>query len=167
MSDLHTRYKLLHGSDREAARAECARIKASGREAVIVSACLVGVRCRYDGKDKDAPAAVAKLGDVEIVPLCPEVLAQMGVPRPTINLSDDGKLAIDANGRDVTRELDAGVRLADLLATETGATRALLKERSPSCGVHHVHSSTGLREGEGKFTARLRKRNLPVISEND
>jgi uncharacterized protein YbbK (DUF523 family) len=167
MADLHTRYRLLHGSDREAARAECARIKAAGRDVVIVSACLVGVRCRYDGKDKDNPAAVAKLGDVEILPLCPEVLAQLGVPRPTINLSPDGKLAYDAKGRDVTRELDAGVRLADLLATESGATRALLKERSPSCGVHRVHAAEGLREGEGKFTARLKKRSLPVVSEDD
>jgi uncharacterized protein YbbK (DUF523 family) len=125
------------------------------------------VRCRYDGKDKDNPAAVAKLGDVEIVPLCPEVLAQMGVPRPTINLSADGKYAHDEKGRDVTHELDAGVRLADLLATEAGASRALLKERSPSCGVHQVHADAGLRDGEGKFTARLRKRSLPVVSEND
>ena len=167
MSDLHTRYRLLHGSDREAARAECARIKASGREAVIVSACLVGVRCRYDGKDKDAPAAVAKLGDVEIVPLCPEVLAQFGVPRPTINLSVDGKTAHDANGRDVTSQLEAGVRLADLFAGETGAGRALLKERSPSCGVHQVHAPDGLRDGEGRFTTRLKKRGLPVVSEVD
>src|SRR5260370_16658478 len=100
MADLHTRYKLLHGNDREAARAECARLKASGREVVIVSACLVGVRCRFDGKDKDDPAAVARLaGDGEILPLCPEVLAQLGVPRPSITLSTYGKLPTHAPAR--------------------------------------------------------------------
>jgi uncharacterized protein YbbK (DUF523 family) len=168
LSDLQTRYQLLHGTDREAARAECARLKASGREVVVVSACLVGVRCRYDGKDKDDPAAVARhAGDAEILPLCPEVLAQLGVPRPAIVLSSDGKSATDSRGRDVTRELDAGVRLADLFASEAGAARALLKERSPSCGVHHVHSPEGLREGEGRFAARLKKRGLPIVSEID
>jgi uncharacterized protein YbbK (DUF523 family) len=167
MMDLHTRYKLMHGSDREAARAECARLAASGREVVVVSACLVGVRCRFDGKDKDDPAAIAKLGDVEILPLCPEVLAQFGVPRPAITLAADGKSASDARGRDVTRELDAGARLADLFAAEAKATRALLKERSPSCGVHQVHGPDGLRDGEGRFTARLKKRSLPVVSETD
>lgn len=168
MSDLHNRYQLLHGGDREAARAECARLKASGREVVIVSACLVGVRCRFDGKDKDDPAAIARLaGDAEILPLCPEVLAQFGVPRPAITLDSDGKTAIDARGRDVTSELEAGVRLADLLASESGATRALLKDRSPSCGVHQVHGPDGLRDGEGRFTTRLKKRGLPVVCESD
>ncbi len=174
MSDLQTRYRLLHGSDREAARAECARIKASGREVVVVSACLVGVRCRYDGKDKADPAAVQRhAGDAELVPLCPEVLAQLGVPRPTINLTADGTRALDASGRDVTAALDGGVRLADLFAGEAGATRALLKERSPSCGVHQVHVSStaggdgGLRDGEGRFTARLKRRGLPVVTERD
>jgi uncharacterized protein YbbK (DUF523 family) len=168
MADLHARYKLIHGNDREAARAECARLKASGREVIIVSACLVGVRCRFDGQDKDDPAAVARLaGDGEILPLCPEVLAQLGVPRPAITLSSDGKVATDARGRDITRELEAGVRLADLFASEAGATRALLKERSPSCGVHHVHGPDGIRAGEGRFTARLKKRGLPVVSEGD
>jgi uncharacterized protein YbbK (DUF523 family) len=168
MADLHTRYRLLHGNDREAARAECARLKSSGREVVIVSACLVGVRCRFDGQDKDNPAAVARLaGAGEILPLCPEVLAQFGVPRPSITLSSDGKVATDARGRDVTSQLEAGVRLADLLATESGAMRAVLKERSPSCGVHHVHGPEGLREGEGRFTTRLKRRSLPVVSDSD
>lgn len=168
MSELHRRYQLLHGADTEAARAELARIAASGRPVVVVSACLLGVRCRYDGHDKASPAAVARVaGDDEILPLCPEVLARLGVPRPAITLSADGKQATDARGRDVTRELEAGARLADRFAEAAGATRALLKERSPSCGVAqvHGHGPDGLREGEGRFTARLRKRGLPVVSE--
>ncbi|MGZ3429342.1 MAG: DUF523 domain-containing protein, partial [Polyangia bacterium] len=80
-------------------------------------------------------------------------------------LSADGKSATDARGRDVTAELEAGVRLADLVARESGAMRALLKERSPSCGVNQVHGPDGLRAGEGRFAARLRKRGLPIVSE--
>jgi uncharacterized protein YbbK (DUF523 family) len=167
MSELQQRYELLHGGDTEAMRAEIERLKTSGREVVLVSACLLGVRCRYDGHDKRDDAAVARVagGEVEILPLCPEVLARFGVPRPAITLSADGKLATDARGRDVTSELEAGVRLADLVARECGATRALLKERSPSCGVTEVHGPDGVRAGEGRFAARLHKRGLPVVSE--
>jgi uncharacterized protein YbbK (DUF523 family) len=168
MSDgLHQRYELIHGGDTEALRAELERIKQSGRPVVVVSACLLGVRCRFDGHDKRDDAAVARsVGpDVEILPLCPEVLAQFGVPRPAITLSADGKHATDARGRDVTDKLEAGVRLADLLTRESGAVRALLKERSPSCGVHEVHGPDGVRAGEGRFAARLKKRGLPIVSE--
>lgn len=166
-SDLHARYQLLHGGDTEALRAELARLKASGRPVVIVSACLVGVRCRYDGRDKLDDAAVARVAgdDAEILPLCPEVLAQLGVPRAAITLSADGKVATDERGRDVSAKLEAGVRLADLLAREAGAVRALLKERSPSCGVTEVHGPNGLVAGQGRFAARLRKRGLPIVNE--
>jgi uncharacterized protein YbbK (DUF523 family) len=164
-SELHKRYRLLHG-ETEAARGELKRLAASGKEVVVVSACLLGVRCRFDGGDKRNDAAVARaVGDAEILPLCPEVLARFGVPRPAIRLSADGKIATDTKGRVVTSELEAGARLADLFATEAGATRALLKERSPSCGVKQVHGPDGLTDGEGRFTARLRRRGLPVVSE--
>jgi uncharacterized protein YbbK (DUF523 family) len=168
-SDLEQRYRLLHSTGSEAARAELERLKSSGREVVVVSACLLGVRCRHDGGDKRNDAAVARAvppdGGAELLPLCPEVLARLGVPRPPINLSPDGKTAHDPRGRDVTAELDAGARLADLYATQAGATRALLKERSPSCGVHQIHTDDGIVDGEGRFAARLRKRGLPIVSE--
>src|SRR5579862_8336682 len=169
MSDLEQRYRLLHATGTEAARAELERLKASGREVVVVSACLLGVRCRHDGGDKRDDAAVARAvpEGAEILPLCPEVLARLGVPRLAMNLSLDGKTAHDRDGRDVTAELDAGARLADLYATQAGAARALLKERSPSCGVHRIHTDDGVLDGEGRFAARLRKRGLPIVSEED
>jgi uncharacterized protein YbbK (DUF523 family) len=165
--DLQRRYELIHGGDTEALRAELERIKASGREVVLVSACLLGVRCRFDGNDKRDDTAVARVAGAgaELLPLCPEVLARFGVPRPAITLSEDGKLATDARGRDVTAELEAGVRLADLIAREAGAVRALLKERSPSCGVTEVHGKDGVHAGQGRLAARLGKRGLPIVSE--
>ncbi|MDB4969397.1 MAG: Purine nucleoside phosphorylase [Myxococcales bacterium] len=167
IGELTQRYQLLHGADTEAARAEIARIKAAGKPVVIVSACLLGVRCRYDGGDKRDDAAVSRAvpADAEILPLCPEVLARLGVPRPAITLSADNKFATDARGRDVTPEFEAGMRLADLFAHEAGAVSALLKERSPSCGVTEIHGVDGLRPGEGHFTTRLRRRGLPIVSE--
>jgi uncharacterized protein YbbK (DUF523 family) len=59
------------------------------------------------------------------------------------------------------------MRLADLFANEAGAQAALLKERSPSCGVNEVWGPDGVRPGDGKFAARLKKRGLPVVSERE
>src|SRR5581483_4352209 len=58
--DLRRRYELLHGNDKEAARAELARLKSCGRPVVAVSACLVGVTCRFDGRAKEDEAALAR-----------------------------------------------------------------------------------------------------------
>ena len=165
---LRDRYERLHGADTEAARAELERIKASGREVVVVSACLLGVHCRFDAGDKQNDAAVARAAaGAEILPLCPEVLARLGTPRPPITLEGGGKRAVDGRGRDVTQELEAGARLADLFATRAGAARALLKERSPSCGVRKVFGPDGPMDGQGRFAARLEKRGLKVISEEE
>ena len=167
MADLDVRYRLLHG-DREAARAELKRLAASGRDVVVVSACLCGIRCRFDGRDKRMDEVVARAGaGAELLPLCPEVLAGFGTPRPAISFSADGKKATDARGTDVTATLEAGARLADLFAQEAGAKRALLKERSPSCGVHRVFGPDGPMEGEGRFAARLKKRGLAIVSEEE
>jgi uncharacterized protein YbbK (DUF523 family) len=167
MADLDTRYRLLHG-EREGARAELKRLAASGRDVVVVSACLCGIRCRFDGRDKRMDDVVARAGaDAEVLPLCPEVLAGFGTPRPAISFSADRKKAHDAKGNDVTATLDAGARLADLFAQEAGAKRALLKERSPSCGIKQVFGPDGVMEGEGRFSSRLKKRGLPVVSEEE
>jgi uncharacterized protein YbbK (DUF523 family) len=167
MADLDARYRLLHG-EREAARAELKRLAASGKEVVVVSACLCGIRCRFDGNDKRMEEVVARsVGDGEALPLCPEVLAGFGTPRPAISFSADGKQAHDKRGNDVTQTLEAGARLADLFVTEAGAKRALLKERSPSCGIKSVFGPDGVMAGEGRFAARLKKRGLTVISEEE
>jgi len=162
--DLHPRYAVLHGDDFDAARAELDRLRASGRPVVAVSACLLGVRCRWDGGDKARPDVVAAATDgAEILPVCPEVLARFGVPRPAIVL--DGDRAFDPHGRDVTSQLEMGAVLAERLCELGGAARALLKERSPSCGSRRVHGPGGLTDGEGRFAARLRRRGLPIVSD--
>ena len=167
MADLDSRYRLLHG-DREAARAELKRLAASGKEVVVVSACLCGIRCRFDGRDKRMDEVVARATEnAEILPLCPEVLAGFGTPRPAIAFSADGKKAHNSKAEDVTQTLEAGARLADLFAQEAGAKRALLKERSPSCGVKTVFGPDGVMAGQGRFAARLEKRGLKVISEEE
>ena len=166
MARLEERFERPHG-DAESARSELERLAATAKEVVVVSACLVGVHCRHDGDHREKKGRLAALGDVEILPLCPEMLAGFGVPRPTLTLSLDGKTVIDKDGRDVTAALRAGVQTAAGYAETCQAKRALLKERSPSCGVAAVHSETGLRAGEGFFTAELKRRRLRVVSDED
>ncbi len=164
-NELQQRYQLLHGES-EAARGELARIKQSGKPAVIVAACMVGVRCRFDGRDKALPEVVARhTAGAEIVPLCPEVLARLGVPRAAIHFAADGKQLVTKDGKDVTSEMESGARLADMLAQQVSAVRAVLKERSPSCGVTEVYGPDGVQPGQGRFAARLAKRGLPIVSE--
>lgn len=146
----------LHG-DPAAAEEEARALGESGREVVAVSACLLGEPTRYDGRDKRSLAALARLGDVEVLPLCPELLGGMGCPRePCAYASGDGRdllaasaLVRDRAGRDVSAAMRAGAERAAHLARLAGARRAILKQRSPSCGTRDVHRLTG----DARFSA--------------
>ncbi len=175
---LHHLYERLHGSDAGAAEAAArelaAEAAAAGAEVMVVSACLLGEKTRYDGGDRYTPAAVDPvLADarVRVLPLCPEILGGMGCPRPAVWFV--GATVRDATGRDHTAAITAGADRAGALAAAAGATRALLKERSPSCGVHTVHRAAApgapaaLAPGRGLFADRLERRHLPIVSEAD
>ena len=168
---LSDRFSLVH-NDTESARAEFKRLVDSGKEVVLVSACLVGIRCTSNGQglpDQDAREAAvrAQTAGAEVLPLCPEVLGHMGVPRTRVTLDSDGKRSHDVKGREVTESVDAGARLADLFAQQAGVKRAILCEGSASCGVSKVlgPSDDGGSEveGVGRLTVRLQKRGLPVL----
>lgn len=169
---LHDLYQCLHGADRAAADAAArdlaAEAAAAGAEVVVVSACLLGEKTRYDGGDKYTPEVVDPLlhdPNVRVLPLCPEILGGMGCPRPAVWFA--GEAIIDSAGRDHTAAITSGADRADALARLAGAARALLKERSPSCGVHLVHRGTPpqIGPGRGLFADRLARRHLRVISD--
>jgi uncharacterized protein YbbK (DUF523 family) len=150
----------LHG-DPAIADAKADEIRASGKEVVVVSACLLGEKTRYDGRDR---LTALPLGDdVELLPLCPEILAGLGCPRPAVQFSGDDRI-VDEHGVDRTEAMLAGAERAAALARRAGATRAILKERSPSCGSRQVWRDGQVVPGQGVFAARLR---LPVLSEED
>jgi uncharacterized protein YbbK (DUF523 family) len=154
------RFARLHGDPAEADR--CAEeLRASGKEVVVVSACLVGEKVRYDGKDK--LAALPIRDDQEVLPLCPEILAGMGCPRPSVQFTGGGRI-VDQQGVDRTEAMHAGARRAAELAERAGARTAILKEQSPSCGSKRVWRDGQIASGQGVFAARLR---LPVLTEED
>ena len=126
---------------------------------LLISACLLGCRCRYDGASKTQPWVAALAERYELVPVCPEQLG--GLPTP--------RLPAERQGGDVTAQYRRGaeeaLRLADLLGCEA----ALLKERSPSCGSGTVYDGTftgTLTAGDGVTAELLRAHGIPVYGES-
>jgi uncharacterized protein YbbK (DUF523 family) len=140
---------------------------------VLVSACLAGRACRYDGSDMLHPRLVDALraDRAEIVPFCPEEAGGLGTPRPAARLQGgDGDAVIDGRARvvseagDVTDAFLDGARQAVDRATREGCAVAYLQERSPSCGSTVVHTVDGLAPGCGVTSALLRRAGIATVS---
>ena len=106
---------------------------------VLVSLCLMGAACRYDGRDNGVDLGALD-GKCELIPLCPEQLGGLPTPRTSAERRGDGVVTLD--GRDVTAEFRRGARQAELLARRFNVKYALLKARSPSCGVREVYDGS-------------------------
>ena len=131
---------------------------------VIVSACLAGFPCRYDGKAKPCEAVMALVWAGEAIPICPEQLGGLPTPRPPCELKN-GR-AVDNTGADRTAEYCRGAQAALAVARTYGATRALLQKRSPSCGVGWIYDGTfskTLVQGDGITARVLAENGIQVI----
>lgn len=150
--------------------------KASG-ETILVSACLLGLPTRYDGKAKRSQDVLDYLQREKLtpIPVCPEQLAGMTTPRDkTFFQSGDGRAVLAGNGEAVSengRSMNAifcrGAKMTLEIARLSGCRRALLKEGSPSCGVHRVYLGEDKVAGVGVTSALLMNSDLEVISEED
>ena len=134
---------------------------------ILVSACLLGCACRYDGQSKPNPLAqeLAKRGLA--VPVCPEQLG--GLPTPRKPSERRGERVVMSDGRDVTAEYRRGAEEALRLARLYGCTAAVLKERSPSCGSGQIYDgsfSGTLTDGWGTAAALLREHGVCVVGES-
>ncbi|WP_255467410.1 DUF523 domain-containing protein [Raoultibacter phocaeensis] len=137
------------------------------RPAVLVSACLLGEPCRYDGRACACEGIGALSAAVEIVAVCPEVAGGLPIPREPAELSR-GR-ATTRSGVDVTEAYRRGAAEAVRLACERGCRFAVLKERSPSCGYGEVYDGTFagiLVEGDGIAAAQLAKAGIEVFGES-
>ncbi|MGD0073082.1 MAG: DUF523 domain-containing protein [Candidatus Binataceae bacterium] len=142
--------------------------------AVIVSACLLGRRCRFDGRDKLTPELGVVLEGRSVIAVCPEEMGGLGTPRPSCQLRggdgggvlDGDATVVDANSVNRSVEFVKGAEAALAEAIAGGATDAVLKDNSPSCGVHNVYRDGTLLPGEGVFTALLRRRGIAIYDEN-
>ena len=138
------------------------------KPALLVSACLLGTCCNHEGRHSQRPQVEALAATFRLVPICPEVTG--GLPTPRAAAEIQGDRVVNADGDDVTVEYERGAQAAVELARALGASQAVLKARSPSCGAHTVYDGTfsrRLREGEGVTARRLRAAGVEVFSEED
>lgn len=135
---------------------------------ILISACLLGCRCRYDGGSKMHPTAAALAERHELVPVCPEQLGGLPTPRPPAERVGDRVLT--AAGGDVTAQYRRGAEEALRLCRVTGCEAAVLKERSPSCGSGLIYDgsfSGVLTAGDGVTAAVLKIAGIPVYGESE
>ena len=136
-------------------------------EKLLISACLLGVSCRYDGKSKPLPEAEKLLEKYELIPVCAEIMGGLPTPRVPAEISE-GKV-ITKDGRDVTEEYLRGAKEVLRLAEIFGCKKALLKEKSPSCGSGLIHNGKfdgWLAEGFGKTAGLLLENGIEVFGES-
>ena len=141
---------------------------------IVISACLLGDSCRYDGTSKTSAAVCSLANEIEargglVQRVCPEVSAGLPCPRSAAELQPDGRV-MTVEGRDVTDEFETGAAHCLHQALEAGATVAILKDGSPSCGSRFVYdgSFSGVQiKGQGLFAKRLREAGLEVLGETE
>ncbi|MBU5450356.1 DUF523 domain-containing protein [Acetivibrio sp. MSJd-27] len=133
---------------------------------IILSKCLAGCKCRYDGNDNKVDWCIALKEKYEILEVCPEVLG--GLPIPRIPSERLGDRVINRKGEDVTAAFCRGAKKALKAIESRKEIIAVLKSKSPSCGSGEIYdgSFTGtLKEGDGIFAELLKEKEIPVFSE--
>ena len=138
---------------------------------ILVSACLLGRRCRYDGQDSYDAVLDASLESSEIIPVCPEELAGLATPRPAAHfVAGDGHAVLDGAGRietvetgtDITDAFISGANETLRIARDSGAHRGILKDGSPSCGVARISVCGSKVRGRGVTAALLSRAGLHI-----
>lgn len=148
------------------------------KPALVISACLLGVACNHEGGGSPRAVVDELARRYRLVPVCPEVLGGLPTPRSAAELTGgDGSsvlageaTVVNVEGGDVTAAYLRGAEAAVSMARSTGATRAVLKARSPSCGSSRIYDGTFSRrlvDGEGVTAAALRAAGVEVCSDED
>lgn len=148
---------------------------------ILVSACLLGVACRYDGQSCATASLIALASHGRVVPICPEVAGGLPTPRLPAEIEGAGQgldghavlagrtRVMRSDGTDVTAHFFAGADAAYSLVQHLGLRRAILKANSPSCGAGHVYEGRfggTLVPGDGVTAARLKRAGLEVFTED-
>jgi uncharacterized protein YbbK (DUF523 family) len=139
---------------------------------IIVSACLLGTKCRYDGKSRSDEAVLSMIPGEILIPVCPEQLGGLSTPRPPSEIvGGDGAdvlngtaRVIDREGYDVTASFLRGAREALKITRLMNITTAIMKENSPSCGAFHIMRKGSRAEGPGVASALFIQNGIEVVS---
>lgn len=137
---------------------------------LLISGCLLGLRCRYDGACKPLPEPVlqALAKNFRLIPVCPEQLGGLPTPREPSERRGDGFFT--RSGKDVTAQYQRGAREAEKLASFFNCKAALLKERSPACGFGQIYDGSFhgiLTRGKGAAAELLENAGLQIFGESE
>ena len=131
---------------------------------VLVSACLLGYDCKYNGKNNLNSKIVELLKTHEVIPVCPEMFGGLSCPR--IPCEKVGDRILDKEGNDCTKQFIKGAEEALNIAKEKQVDFAILQKRSPSCGNSVIYDGTfkgNLIAGNGVFAQKLQSLNIPIM----
>lgn len=131
---------------------------------VLVSACLLGYNCKYNGKNNLNSKIVQLLKTHEVIPVCPEMFGGLSCPR--IPCEKVGDRILDKEGNDCTKQFIKGAEEALNIAKEKQVDFAILQKRSPSCGNSVIYDGTfkgNLIAGNGVFAQKLQSLNIPIM----
>lgn len=137
-------------------------------EKILISACLIGDKCNYLGKSNYSPFIKELLEKYELVPFCGEVEGGLSVPRDPCEIKNG--LVITKDGKSTTRIYETGAERGLNICQYLGIRIAILKDRSPMCGVYNIHNGRfdgNVIAGQGILASLLKKKGIRVISEND
>lgn len=135
---------------------------------ILVSACLLGEKVRYDGSDKQNDFVLSLKKNHTLIPICPESLGGLEIPRLPSEIVNDKVLRKD--GLDLSANFISGAMKAYETADKSEIDFAILKSKSPSCGYKEIYDgsfSGKLKDGNGIFTEILLKNNIRIFTEND
>ena len=138
------------------------------KQPILVSACLLGVCCRYDGESKPCEEVIKLREKYILIPICPEV--DGGLPTPRTPSERVGDKVLMRDGKDVTENYRKGAEEALRLAREYSCTIAVLKARSPSCGSGRIYDgsfSGSLTDRDGVCAELLKKNGIQVFTEEE
>ena len=144
---------------------------------IIVSACLLGVNCCYDGKDRKNNIVMKLNKNYNLIKVCPEVMGGLPTPRACSEIrGGDGRKVLNnrqakvfnEKGKDVTSNFLEGARKTLQIAKKKRAKFAILKSKSPACGAGRIYNgsfSKKLKRGDGVATALLKENGIKVFTE--
>ena len=135
---------------------------------ILVSACLLGENCKYNGGNNYNAAVARFVEGKEVLPVCPEMMAGMGCPRTPIEIVDG--VLMDRDGNNVDEAMRQAVAHAMERIRQEKIHCAVLQSRSPTCGVNQVYDgsfSGKLIPGSGIFAQALKDAGYPVMDAED
>ena len=134
-------------------------------EMFIISACLIGENCKYDGKNNYNKVALDLFNSDKAIPVCPEELGGLSTPRVPSEIV--GNKVVSKEGMDVTKAFQLGAIKTLEEAKKHQVKYAILQARSPSCGSKKIYDGTfsnTLIDGQGMTTKLLEKNGIKVIT---